>query len=143
MSPHSSVFVVLVENPRFPAVRDVRRVEVAHALAEIHHLAVGKLSGWAVGHVVDRDEAAGDAGRSRRSARRRAIVHRTALVRFDVTERDPTQRLERDDLRRRLGDEREHLGAAAVEQQRLVCLHDELVERKATRAISGTFVDSR
>ena len=130
---------LLVQHPRFPVVRDVPSVEVPHSLAaEIDHLAVGKLSGWPIGHVVDRDEAAGDAVRDlgvRRGGQ--PFVHRTALVRFDVTERDPAQRLQGDDLCRCLGDERKHLTRAAMEQQRLVGVHDELVEGEATRGDLG------
>jgi len=68
------------------------------------------------------------------------LVHRAALVGFYVTERDPSQLIERDDLRDRVGHEREHRAQSGVEQQWLLGAHDELVEHDAG---SGRNVERR
>ena len=56
------------------------------------------------------------------------VVHRAALVGFDVGERDPTQIGDGDDPIDRLGHEREQPAHAGVEQERLVAADQELVE---------------
>src|SRR3546814_10649480 len=58
-------------------------------------------------------------------------VHRAALIRFHMAEADPAQPLDRHDPRDRRGHRIEHAPGAAVEQQRLLRLHQELVEGEA------------
>ena len=100
-SPHSSVPVdSSIQHAGVPAVRRMRRVDVAHALAaaEVDHLAVGEHARRAVGHVVERHQAAGLAVRDLRLRRdRQPLVHRAAFVGLVVAEGDPAQPLGRDD----------------------------------------------
>ena len=116
-----------------PAVRDMRRVEVADPLAaEVDHLAVLQHARRAVGHVVERHHAAGLPVRHLRLRRdREPLVHRAALVGLVVAEGDPAQPFGRDEPADGLADEREHPPQAGVEQQRLVPEDEELVEGEA------------
>jgi hypothetical protein len=62
------------------------------------------------------------------------LVHRAALVGLDVRERDPAQLLDRQHLGNRLAHARKQSPHAGVVKQRLVRVHEELVEREAGRA---------
>ncbi len=132
-SPASRVFVgLLVEHDRVPAVRDVRGRQEAHALAaEVEHLAVRERARRPVGLIPERDHAADLALRGRRlRGRGQPLVERAALVGLEVAVADPAQARERHDPRQRLADpgiERAHAG---VEQQRLLGVDQDLVERE-------------
>ena len=65
------------------------------------------------------------------------LVHRPALVRLDVAEGDPPQRSTGTIGRDRLAHEREHRPRTGVEQQRLLVVDQELVEREAGGADLG------
>ncbi len=89
---------LLVKNARLPAMRDVRRVEVADplAVAEVDRFAVLQDARRAVGHVVQRDQTSGLAVRHLGLRRdRQPLVHRAALVGLIVAEGDPAQPLGR------------------------------------------------
>ena len=84
----------LLENdPRFPVMRNVWRIDVPNLLAtEINHLAVGQLARRSIAQVIERDHAADgtvcDFGVWRGSEK---FVHRTAFVGFHVSKGDPAQ----------------------------------------------------
>ena len=102
------------------------------------HLALRERAGRPVAQVVQRHVAAERAvGHLAAGRRREPHVHRAALVGLDVAERDPAQRLDRQDRGHRLGDEREHPADAGVEEQRLVGGDEELVEGEAVGAHLG------
>jgi hypothetical protein len=116
-------------------VRNVRRVDVAHApAAEIEHLAVGERARRAVGEVVDRNHARGRAVHDLR-ARRHAepFVHRAAFIGLDVTEADPAQRLDRDEPADRFRQGREHGAQAAMKQHRLFGADQKMIEGETDR----------
>jgi hypothetical protein len=117
-------------------VRDVRRVEVANALAiaEGDGLAVEEHARRTRRHVVQRHHASRGAMRHL-GARRHGepVVHRAALVRLVVAERDPAQPLRVDQPRESLTHQREHVAVAGMKEQRLVAKDDELVESEAGR----------
>lgn len=81
---------------RFPSVRYMGRVDVAHApTAEIKHLAVREHARRAVGEIVERHQACRAAMDYLRFWRRlEPQIHRTAFVGFDMAERDPAQPLD-------------------------------------------------
>ena len=91
---------LLVQHAGVPAMRRMRRVDEADALAaaEVDHFAVLQHARRAVGEVVERHHAAGLAVRRRRLRRdREPFVHRAALVGLEMAEGDPAQALGRDD----------------------------------------------
>jgi len=103
-------------------------------LPEVDRLAVGERPRQPVGEVVERHHAAQRAVRDRGGRRRREpVVHRAALVGLDMAEGDPAQTVERQHARVGRRDGPEHPARAAMEQQRLVGDHEELVEGEAGR----------
>ena len=130
---------LLEQHLGLPAVGHVRRRDLAQPLAaDVQHLAVLQRTRRPVAHVVERQVAAEGAEHDLGlRCGRQPGVHRPALVGLDVTEADPAQRLDRDDLGDRLGDQREHRAVPGVEQQRLVTQDEELVERDPDRGDVG------
>ena len=126
---------LLVHQPRVPAVRHVRGVEAPHApAAEVDHLAVGERARRAGGLVVEPDGAAdGAVGDGGGGGGVEPLAERAALVGLDVAERDPAQPAQVGDPRRRQGDRGEQGALAAVEQERLVGVDQELVEGEPAR----------
>ena len=70
------------------------------------------------------------------------VVHRPALIGFDVPEADPSQRLRGQDLRDPSGHEWEHLAQTGVEQQRLVGGDEVLIEADGSTDERGELVDA-
>jgi hypothetical protein len=66
------------------------------------------------------------------SVRRRGqkLVHRSALIRLDVSKRDPPQPFEGQDAANGLRDERKHSARARMEQERLIRVDEELIKRE-------------
>ena len=127
------------EHARLPAVWHVRRVDVEDAVPpEFDDLTVGQRQRGAVGEIVQRhhapEPAVGDLSLRRRGKEQ---VHRTTLVSLHVTERDPAERVEWQHRCYRFRHEREHRPRAGVEQQWLIVIDEELVEREAGGADLG------
>src|SRR5450631_397896 len=121
------------QHPGLPCVWDVGCVQVAYAHpAEGDRLAVGQRSGRAVGHLVQGDLAAARAVRDLRlGGYGEELVHCAALVGLDVTERYPAQPIYRHDPLDGRPDTGKHCAMAGVEQQWLVVVEQELVERES------------
>jgi len=97
-------------DPRFPVVRNVWRIDVPNLLAtEINDLAVGQLAWRSIAQVVKRNHTADgtvcDFGAWRGSEE---FVHCTAFVGFHVSKGDPAESLKRNDTGNRLRHEGEH-----------------------------------
>ena len=124
---------LLVEDPGLPGVGHVGCGEVAEALpAEVEHVAVGEGPRRPVGEVVHRHHAAeGAEGHLGSGCGRQPLVQAAALVGLDVTEADPAQAIEGDHRGHRLGHQGEQRPHAGVEQEGLVPVHEDLVERHA------------
>ena len=85
--------------------------------------------------VVEPDGAADrTVGDRRAGGGGQPLAEGAALVGLDVTEGDPAQPADVQDTGHCLGDGREQRTLAAVEEQRLLRVHQELVEGEAARA---------
>ena len=126
---------LLKNDPRFPVVRNVWRIDVPNLLAtEINDLAVGQLARWSIAQVVERDHTADgtvcDFGAWRGSEE---FVHRTAFVGLHVSKGDPAESLERNDAGNRLGNQREQAPRTSMKEERIVSIDEKLIEREAAR----------
>src|SRR5580704_5837484 len=126
---------LLKNDPRFPVVRNVWRIDVPNLLAtEINDLAVGQLARRSIAQVVERNHTADgtvcDFGAWRGSEE---FVHRTAFVGFHVSKGDPAESLKRNDTGNRLRHEGEHASRASVKEERIVSIDEKLIEREAAR----------
>ena len=126
---------LLKNDPCFPIVRNVRRIDVPNLLAtEINDLAVGQPARRSIAQVVERYHTARgtvcDFGAWRRGEK---FVHRTAFVGFHVPKCDPSESLERNDTGDRLRHEREHAPRAGVEEKWVFGIDEKLIEREAAR----------
>ena len=131
----------LEQNPRFPVVRNVRSIDMANTLAaEIEDFAISQFAGRSITQIVKRNHAADCAMRDLGTWRGgEEFIHRPALVRLHVSEGDPPESRERNDARYRLGYERKHSRRASVEEERIVGVDEELIEREpARRGVSDT-----
>ena len=130
---------LLVEQARVPAMGDMRRVDPLHFLAsEVEPLAVAQGPGRPIRRVGEPDGAPDAAVRRRRPRRRgEPRVHRAGLVRLDVAERDPPQPPEIENPGRRRGNGWKERSLAAVKEQRLLGVDQELVEGEARRRPRG------
>jgi hypothetical protein len=117
----------------------MRRVDVADAVdAELDHLTIRERTRRSVGEVVERHHAAETAVRDLGSrCGREQLVHGAALIGLDVAEGDPPKPLDGRDAGDRVADEREHPARSGVEQQRLLVVDEELVEREASGSDVG------
>jgi len=113
----------------------MRRIDVAHAFAaEVDDLSVRELARAPIAKIVERDHTADHAVRDLGVRRlRKELVHRSALVRLDVTERDEAQARDRDDPRDRRRHERKHTPRTRMEKQWLIGADQELVEGETAR----------
>ncbi len=130
---------LLVEQARVPAVRHVRGVEAAHAAAaQVEDLVVGERARGPRRLIVEPDRAAdgpvGDGGRRRGVE---PFREGSALVGLDVAEGDPAQPAQVHDAGRGGRDGRVEGALAAVEEQGLVRVDQELVEGEALRTHRG------
>jgi len=113
-----------------PAVRHVRGIEPAqHVRAGGQDLAVGERPCGADGEIVHRDHRAHlAADRDGVRGDGEEVVERAALVGLEVREGDVADRVHRQRLADRLGDQREHAARAGVEDERLGAGDQVLVE---------------
>src|SRR4029077_19465461 len=130
---------LLKNDPRFPVVRNVWRIDVPNLFAaEINDLAVGQLARRSIAQVIERDHTADgtvcDFCAWRGSEE---IVHRTAFVGFHVSKGDPAEPFKRNDTGNRLRHERKHASRASVKEKRLVGVDEKLIEREAVRRCLG------
>ena len=134
----------LEEESAFPRVGQVRGVEPGEApLAGRERLAIGECARRAVRGIGERDRGADEARHRRRARRRRQeLVHRSALVRFDVRKTDPSELVDRQDARDRLAHRPEQTSPAGVEEERLVVHDQDLVEREAARHLPDRGADA-
>jgi hypothetical protein len=127
---------LLVEQTGVPAMGHVRRVEAPHPAApEVEDLAIRQRARRSRRLVVQPDGAADRAvghGGVRRGVE--PFAERAALVGLDVTEGDPAQAADVHHAGHRLGDGREQRPLAAVEEQGIVRIDQELVEREPAGA---------
>ena len=140
-SPHEQgAGGLLEEHPGFPAVRDMRSVDVAHPMrAEIEDLAVGERHRWAVAEVVrttPSHPSAPCATSALGAAARNTFIapHSSASRWPNVIQRRPSTGVTVAIASR---DEREHPPRPGVEQQRLLVVDQELVEREPGGAYVG------
>jgi hypothetical protein len=114
-------------------MRDVWRIDVPNALAtQVDNVAVGQFARRPVAQVIERDHAA---DRPVRHLGTRGggeeFVHRATLIGFHMSEGDPAQPLDGNDAGDRLRNQGKHAPGAGMEEQRLVGIDEELIERKA------------
>jgi len=130
---------LLENNPRFPVVRNVWRIDVSNLLAaEINDLAVGKLARRSIAQVIERDHTADGTVCDFRAWRgREEFVHRTAFVGLHVSKGDPAEPFKRNDTGNCLRHERKHASRASVKEKRLVGVDEKLIEREAARRCLG------
>ena len=130
---------LLENNPRFPVVRNVWRIDVSNLLAtEINDLAVGQLARRSIAQVVERDHAAEGTVCDFRAWRgSEEFVHRAAFVGLHMSKGDPAKPFKRNDTGNRLRHEREHASRAGVKDERLVGVDEKLIEREASRRSLG------
>jgi hypothetical protein len=120
-----------IDDARFPAMGNVRRVEVANplAVAELDRLAVLQNPRCAVGHVIQRYQTSGlSVGYLGLRRDCQPLVHRATFIGFEVTISNPAQTFRGDNALQRIEVQREHLAQAGVKHDRLVCEHKELIE---------------
>jgi len=126
----------LLENdPRLPAVGHVRCIEVTNSsAAKVEHFFVGERPGRAIRHLVERDGTSEPSvSNLRLGGEREQLVHRSTLVRFNVSKGDPAQPFQRDDLRDGLDHRGKHRAMPRVKKQWLVCVNYELVKGETIR----------
>jgi len=130
---------LLENNPRFPVVRNVWRIDVSNLLAtEINDLTVGQFARRSFAQVVELDHTANSTVRDFGAWRgSEEFVHRTAFVGFHVSKGDPAEPLKWNDAGNRLRDEREHASRASVKEERIVSVDEKLIEREAARCCVG------